>query len=172
MGLGGTKPNAAKEAMTMRLALMVGVSSGLSLAACAQPAREGVASMDVAEHIISLERSALDRWIRADPDGYLSLYARDATYFDPFREKRVDGLDELNARMAAMRGVTLPFTEPRYDMINPVVQVQGNIAVLTFNLVLARWNATEVYREADGAWRIIHTHWSFTQPQLAGPRAP
>jgi ketosteroid isomerase-like protein len=38
--------------------------------------------------------------------------------------------------------------------------------------VLARWNATEVYREADGAWRIIHTHWSFTQPQLAGPRAP
>ena len=138
--------------------------------------------MDVTEHIISLERSALDRWIRADPDGYLSLYATNATYFDPFREKRVDGLDELNARMATMRGVTLPFTEPRYDMIDPVVQVEGKIAVLSFNLVnygkpsgstteavLARWNATEVYREIDGAWRIIHTHWSFTQPQLAGP---
>ena len=49
--------------------------------------------MDVAEHIISLERSALDRWIRGDPDGYLSLYANDATYFDPFRDKRVDGLN-------------------------------------------------------------------------------
>jgi len=34
--------------------------------------------------------------------------------------------------------------------------------------VLARWNATEVYRQANGGWRIIHTHWSFTQPQLAG----
>jgi ketosteroid isomerase-like protein len=139
--------------------------------------------MNVAEHVISLERSALDRWIQADPDGYLELYADDATYFDPFREKRVDGLDELNARMAPMRGIALPFTEPRYDMIDPVVQVEGRIAVLTFNLVnygkpsgsaegtvLARWNATEVYREIDGEWRIVHTHWSFTQPELAGPQ--
>jgi uncharacterized protein (TIGR02246 family) len=136
--------------------------------------------MDVARHIISLERSALDRWIRGDPDGYLSLYANDATYFDPFREKRVDGLDELNARMAPMRGMTLPFTEPRYEMIGPRVDVEGNVAVLSFNLVnygkpsgsadervLARWNATEVYRRQNGAWRIIHTHWSFIQPQLA-----
>ena len=90
----------------------------------------------------------------------------------------------IDAMAAAMRGVTLPFTEPRYDMINPAVQVVGKTAVLTFNLVnygkpsgsaeetvLARWNATEVYREVDGAWRIIHTHWSFTQPQLAGSPA-
>ena len=138
--------------------------------------------MDVAQHVISLERGALDRWIHADPDGYLRLYANDATYFDPFRDKRVDGLDELKARTASMRGITLPFTEPRYDMINPLVQVDCNIAVLTFNLVnygkptgsaeekvLARWNATEVYRLIDGDWRIIHTHWSFTQSQPTTP---
>ena len=138
--------------------------------------------MDLAEHIISLERSALDRWIRADPDGYLNLYAKDATYFDPFREKRVDGLDELNARMAAMRSMRLPFTESRYEMISPRVHVEGNSAVLSFNLVnygkpsgsaeetvLARWNATQVYRQLNGAWRIIHTHWSFTQPLTAVP---
>ena len=137
--------------------------------------------MDVAEHIISLERSALDSWIRGDPDGYLSIYDNDATYFDPFREKRVDGLDELNALMAPIRGVALPFTEPRYDMINPKVDLEGNIAMLSFNLVnygkpsgsdeetvLARWNATQVYRRQDGAWRIIHTHWSFTHPQPTG----
>lgn len=34
--------------------------------------------------------------------------------------------------------------------------------------ILARWNATEVYRVMDGVWRIIHTHWSLTQPKLAG----
>ncbi len=117
------------------LILFVSVCAGVALAACGQDASEGVPSMDVAEHIISLERAALDRWITADPDGYLSLYARDATYFDPFREKRVDGLDELNERMASMRGMTLPFSEPRYQMIDPVVQVDGNVAVLTFNLV-------------------------------------
>ena len=60
------------------------------------------------------------------------------------------------------------------------MDVEGNVAVLSFNLVnygkptgsatetvLARWNATEVYRRQNGAWRIIHTHWSFIQPQLA-----
>ena len=125
--------------------------------------------MNVAEHIISLERSALDRWIRADPDGYLSLYAKDATYFDPFRDKRVDGLGALKAQTASMRGIKLPFTEPRYDLLNPQVDVAGDIAVLSFNLVnygkplgsteetvLARWNATQVYRRQNGAWRIIH----------------
>ena len=96
--------------MTMRLACLVG---GLSLAACGHSVRTGVASTDVAAHIISLERSALDRWVKADPDGYLSLYASDASYFDPFREKRLDGLDQLNAFAAGMRGVKLPFTEPR-----------------------------------------------------------
>lgn len=68
--------------------------------------------------------------------------------------------------MAPMKGIKLPFAEPRYDMINPIVQVEGNTAVLTFNLVnygkpsgraeetvLARWNATQVYRQISGAWR-------------------
>ena len=167
--------------MKIRFALMLGVLSALSLGALGQSAPKG-ASMNAAEQVISLERSALDRWIRADPDGYLGLYAKNATYFDPFREKRLDGLDQLKAMAAAMKGLTLPFTEPRYDMINPVVEVDGNVAVLSFNLVnygkpkgsteekvLARWNATEVYRKTDGAWRLFHTHWSFTQPQLAGP---
>ena len=139
--------------------------------------------MDVTQQIISLERAALNRWVRADPDGYLSLYVKDSNYFDPFREKRVDGLEELNALAAPIRGATLPFTEPRYDMVHPIVHVEGNTAVLTYNLVnygkptgksdetvLARWNATQVYQLTGGEWRIIHTHWSFTQPQLSpGP---
>src|SRR5262245_35957720 len=113
--------------------------------------------MSVAEHILSLERAALDRWVRADPDGYLSLYATEATYFDPVRDRRRDGLEELAAGVAGIRGTPLPFTEPRYEMINPRVDVEDNIALLTFNLVnygklpgsteeavLARWNATQV----------------------------
>lgn len=168
-----------------RLALLSGVLAGFTLGACVHAAPGGSASLDLSRHIISLERSALDRWIRADPDGYLGIYAPDATYFDPFTAKRVDGLEALKARLEPMRGITLPFTEPRYEMIDPVVRVEGNVAVLTFTLVnygkptgnakeavLARWNATEVYRRVDDAWRIIHTHWSFTQPQLAAPARP
>jgi len=138
--------------------------------------------MNVAEQIIAMERAALDRWVRADPDGYLDLYADNATYFDPFREARVDGLPALTAQLAPLRGVKLPFTEPRYVMLNPAVAVDENTAVLTYNLVnygkpagetaeavLARWNSTQVYRIVAGAWRLFHTHWSLTQPQVAPP---
>jgi ketosteroid isomerase-like protein len=162
----------------MRARLLAGMLGGLAITSCRSQASSRVEPVEVAQQIISLERSALDRWIHADPDGYLSLYASQATYFDPFRDKRVDGLDELRARVAPMRDIKLPFTEPRYEMIDPRVDVEGNTAVLTFNLVnygkpsasaqetvLARWNATEVYRRMNGSWRIIHTHWSFTQSQ-------
>jgi quercetin dioxygenase-like cupin family protein len=67
-------------------------------------------------------------------------------------------------------------------MIDPRVQVDGNLAVLSFNLVdygkptgstqeiaVARWNATEVYRRDAGEWRIMHTHWSFMQPLSPPP---
>jgi len=43
------------------------------------------------ETIIALERSALDRWGKDDPQGFLETYAPDVTYFDPGSERRVDG---------------------------------------------------------------------------------
>ena len=133
------------------------------------------------EELVVLERSALDRWIRLDPQGYLDLQAPEVTYFDPFTESRVDGLDALQVRVAPMKNMKPPFTNPRYEMINPKVQHHGDVALLTFNLVnygelpngpervLSRWNSTEVYRRIGGAWKIIHSHWSFIQPELKQP---
>jgi hypothetical protein len=51
------------------------------------------------------------------------------------------------------------------------------MGVLTFNFVsysngqTTRWNTTEVYRRKNGQWKIVHTHWSLTQPQLVNPPA-
>jgi ketosteroid isomerase-like protein len=53
----------------------------------------------------------------------------------------------------------------------------GEAAILTYNLVsygrradggavVARWNSTAVYRLIDGRWKILHSHWSFTRPEL------
>ena len=125
--------------------------------------------------IIAMERSALDRWGNGDPQGYLEIYALDVTYFDPFRERRIDGL-------GAMKELLIPGTGKikidRYDMISPKVQSHGDMAVLTYNLVdyskqsdgaekvTVRWNATEVFRRIDGDWKIIHSHWSFIKPEL------
>jgi len=142
---------------------------------------EGSSVDSVLEELVALERSALDRWIAMDPCGYHDLQASDVTYFDPFTEIRVDGRDALQVRFAPMADMKAPFTDPRYEMINPKVQRHGEVALLTFNLVnygklpdglervLSRWNATQVYRRVGAAWMIIHSHWSFIQPEVMTP---
>src|SRR5713101_3161098 len=39
------------------------------------------ADVNVAEHIVELERAALDRWGRGDPNGFLEVSALDVSYF-------------------------------------------------------------------------------------------
>ena len=130
------------------------------------------------EELVALERSALDRWIRLDPQGYLDLQAPEVTYFDPTQDKRLDGLQ-------AMKDLLVPLTGKikvdRYDMVNPTVQRHGDAAILTFNLIsyrkradgteqaIARWNSTETYARVNGRWRIVHSHWSYVRPDLKQP---
>ncbi len=129
--------------------------------------------MTVADDIIALEKAALDRWCVGDPDAFLDLSAGEVTYFDPFRETRLDGKAALEALYGELRG---QIDAPRHEMIEPTVQVVGDAAVLTFRFVSwngsegarVAWNCSEVYRRDPGGWRIIHTHWSFTGAGLAG----
>lgn len=147
----------------------------LCIAACAKGPVEGRVTPD---DIISLERSALERWGKGDPYGYLSIMAPDVTYFDPTTERRIDGRDALGAMLETVRG---KIAVERAEFINPAVVVSGDMALLTFNLVShggqfaggpkmdARWNCSEVYRRVDGRWLIVHSHWSFTKPAIAQP---
>jgi ketosteroid isomerase-like protein len=124
------------------------------------------------ETIIALERAALDRWGKGDPQGYLELYAPDITYFDPMQERRIDGLATMQKLYGPIKGLV---KVDSFKMIEPRVQEHGDVALLTFNLVsharnpagepmAVRWNSTEVYRRSRGKWSIIHSHWSFTKP--------
>jgi len=119
--------------------------------------------------IIAMEKAALDRWAKGDPDGFLAISSLDVTYFDTFVERRVDGRDALKKLYDGIRGKVWI---DRYELINPKVRVSGNLALLTFNFVsyteerAMRWNTTEVYEQNDGTWRIVHSHWSSTQPKL------
>ncbi len=127
------------------------------------------------DQIIALERGALDRWGKGDPQGYYDIMAGDVSYFDPISEKRLDGLAALKAHVAPFAG---KISIERSDLINPQVRRDGNIAILTFNLVdtgaqiaggpkgTARWNSTEVYQRLEGKWKIVHSHWSYTVPEL------
>ena len=136
-----------------------------------------------ADTIIALERAALDRWGRGDPRGYIETFAQDITYFDPFTERRIDGVDAMKAMLEPLVG---KIKVDRYEMLNARVQqggAGGAVAVLSFNLVShtrdshgsptsVRWNSTEVYQRTAGKWKIIHSHWSFTTPQLKQPTPP
>ena len=121
----------------------------------------------VAGKIIALERAALDRWGKGDPDGFLEISAPDVSYFDPFTERRLDGIAALRALYDQIRG---KIKVDRDEIINPRVQVLGDTAVLTIQFVshgsegAMHWNCTEVYRSFGDAWKIVHTHWSFTKP--------
>ncbi|UCC11231.1 MAG: nuclear transport factor 2 family protein [candidate division WOR-3 bacterium] len=125
----------------------------------------------ISEEIIACERAALDRWGRGDPGGFTEISADEVTYFDPGTEKRVDGIGSLRQLYAPIEG---KIKIDRYEMLNPKVQVHGDTAVLTFNLIdytgrpegsraEGHWNATEVYCRINGQWKIIHTHWSYTK---------
>lgn len=93
------------------------------------------------------------------------------TYFDPSVAARVDGLDAMRRLLEPASG---RISIPRYELLNPVVQRHGDVAVLTYNLVNyvresdgsekpgSRWNSTAVFRRVDGRWRTIHSHWSLT----------
>ena len=125
-----------------------------------------------ADQIVMLERSALDRWGKGDPGGFLELYAADITYFDPVTAARIDG-------HRAMVDYYEPWADQidiaRYEMLNPQVVVEGHMALLTYNLVNysrdaqgvesvgSRWNSTTVYQQQSGTWKAIHSHWSFTR---------
>jgi uncharacterized protein (TIGR02246 family) len=129
---------------------------------------------DPAAEVIALERAALDRWGQGDPSAYLALFAPDVTYFDPFQERRVDGVEAMTALFAPITG---QIRVDRYDLQGATVQHWGDVALLSFNLVsyrtdagreraISSWNATEAYRRTPRGWRIFHSHWSFIQPEL------
>lgn len=126
------------------------------------------ASRDIAAHVVRLEEAALRRWCDGDPSGFLELCAADIVYFDPFLDRRIDGLSALTEYYESLRGKV---RAERFELIAPRVQLVGEAAVLTFNFVshggggsTSRWNCTEVFRRAEGAWKLIQTHWSYTNP--------
>jgi ketosteroid isomerase-like protein len=125
--------------------------------------------------IIALERGALDRWGKGDPQGFFEIMAPEQTYFDPMTARRIDGLEALKKYIAPFTG---KIKIEKVEMIDPKVQKRGDVAVLTFNLVdygaqmdngpktTARWNSTEVYQRFNGTWKIVHSHWSYVTPAL------
>ena len=125
-----------------------------------------IAANAIAAEIVALETAALERWLRGDPSGFLEISDEDVVYFDPFLERRLDGLAALTNYYEALRG---KIRADRFEIVNPKTQVFADVAVLTFNFLSwgggdapMRWNCTEVYARRRDKWKVAQTHWSFT----------
>lgn len=119
--------------------------------------------------IIKKETGALDRWKTGDTFGFVEIAAHNITYFDPGLDKRITGIQEFRDHLSSFNGT---FSFPRYELLNPLVQFHGSIAILTFNFVgystkgkKDNWNTTEVYLLVEGDWKLISSHWSHTKPK-------
>lgn len=122
----------------------------------------------IEEKIINMEKAALERWYQGDPMGFIELSANDVSYFDPYLENQLDGLNALTKLYGSFRGKV---QADRFEMTNIKVQATKEMAFLSYNLlaytnnVVDKWNGSEVYRlKPDGKWKIVHTHFSMTQP--------
>lgn len=123
---------------------------------------------DIKAKIIALEKQALELWNNGNPDGFLELSSDDIVYIDPVFENKLEEKEALTEYYNSVRG---KIKIDSYEMIEPTVQLSKNVAVLTYNYGVQRdgqifkMNCTEVYKlDTSNQWKIIHTHWSFFQP--------
>lgn len=123
----------------------------------------------LAQHIIGLEKAALDKWFNGDTSGYEALWSRRSfTYFDAVVTERIDDHATIAAFLKTIDGKLFADS---YDFRHPRVQIGQDMAVLTYqlfaktSLIDMEYNCIEVYQmEEDGEWRVIHSTWSFIRP--------
>lgn len=123
--------------------------------------------------IVDLERAALEQFGRGDIDGSLARCEEEISTFDPFVERRIDGLTALATHYEVARG------KPQYnscDLRDVRVQAFDNTAILTYVLATAdssdphfeptRWKVTMVYHRSEDRWRVVHSHFALFADSL------
>ena len=123
---------------------------------------------ELANHLICLEKAALDKWFKGDTSGYEALWSnRSFTYFDAVVTKRVDDKETIRAFLKSIDG---KLHAGYYEFLYPRVQASNDMAVLTYqlysktNLIDMEYNVVEVFQKEGDDWRVVHSTWSFIRP--------
>lgn len=125
----------------------------------------------LAEHLIDIERTALDKFMNGDGSLYAELWSKDNfTYHDAGFDHRVDTYEEIKNFLDNVVNGKLKTSE--YEFKNPRVQFASkDVAVLTFQLFAVtnlndmRYNCVEVFvRQSNGTWQVIHSTWAVIRP--------
>lgn len=117
--------------------------------------------------LLSMEENAMEHWRNGDPMQWAEISADEITYVDPGLTCPIIGLEHYTRYLEQIIG------KVHYDhseFIDPRIVSTGDAALLTYNYRSSSenspsstlWNTTEVYARTADSWKIIHTHWSFT----------
>ena len=122
----------------------------------------------LADHIIGLEKTALDKWFNGDTSGYRQLWSKKSfSYFDGANLHRIDDHKTICAFLDTIEG---QLHADSYDFCCPRVQFGKDMALLTFqlysktNLIDMKYNCIELYQKENETWRVVHSTWSFIRP--------
>ncbi len=117
------------------------------------------------EEILALEHAVYKTWFKSDPTAYAQGFADKATYFDTRLADRFDD-SAVKEHLMTFAGKIPNFN---YKILNPRVDLYGEVAVFTFNLeaydrkdgkVAVRWKSTAVLTRTNGGWEKVHAHWT------------
>lgn len=130
-------------------------------------AASALAAGDVAQEIIARERASYVAWQKKDRAFMEDYLADDATYFGPaspyrYTEPKVNFLPRFEKYAEAHKILD-------FSILNPLVQVYGDTAILTYNeeitaddegkVATYTGKATSVYvKDKSGRWRAVHGH--------------
>ena len=122
---------------------------------------------DVAKTIMNLAYEQWDAFNKRDVAKAMEQVADEYTEFNPVAATRLDG-KELNVRNAeagnqdSAEGILA-------EMLNPKVQIYGDVAILSYNYLGMtkdkdgntepfRAKSTRVYVNKDGNWKLVHAN--------------
>ncbi|MFC0322673.1 nuclear transport factor 2 family protein [Gallibacterium melopsittaci] len=123
----------------------------------------------LAEHLIALEREALDLWFQGQTSGYRKLWSqKNFSYCDGAQLHRIDEHGQICEFLDTIEGKLFADS---YEFVNPRIQFGQDMALLTYELyadttlIDMKYNCIELFqKEEDGVWRVIHSTWSFIRP--------
>jgi ketosteroid isomerase-like protein len=121
-----------------------------------------------------------------DLQTYRSTTAEDVTFFEWYiSTQRIDGLDfhlretAANFRVAEDRRASGERYEIEHEVLQPKLQLYGDVAIITFTLLMryttsdgvrhTEHNETRVFHRRPDGWQLVHCHKS---PMWHAPHAP
>jgi ketosteroid isomerase-like protein len=157
----------------VRISLLIFVTITVAFCICGFASVSSADDDQVAEAVIAIVKDGLERLRKGDPRGITDVCADDVTYYSIENDSLLVGRQTLEEMYGPPTDQTY---YDHFDLINPTVQVHGDVAILAFDFasfateddsqLRTRWRSTYVLARFDAGWRIVHVHWTLLENNL------